>query len=629
MDVSPEIAGHIEPTEKADAPPLRELTWQSVVGACLVSSVVAGSYPYIVLKLGYGPNASVVSAFLGAVFLNLTAYKTKGRNRFLNNIIQTAGTSAASTAFMCVVAAAFGYLDRNDTVTMHLRIAPWPMFAWLTCSGMIGVVFTVLFRMYFLSDPKMIFASGVAAAETIEVLDSHWQEARQKIRLLALAAFASAGVNWLREAMALLPTLYLAKPYRMGFEWSFLSIGSGVLVGLNVGISMLLGTFVTAFIIGPWVIASGIGENMVREQIAAGFWGRCQDLIANGNPGADQAAFIMAHCGNLQNLHDHKYFPIVVLWAMWPATGLMVAATLATLLMKWRSIADLFRNLRIERSAREKDISLRTIVAWAIGLTAVLAVIQYTYFHMSVLQTVTAVIASLPLMLVGLRVQGETNIGPVSAMANALQALFAIFWPAHISSNLIAAGIAGNITSQAEGMIQDYKTGKIIGSTPRVLTYVQLATVPIGAAAVAIMYPILIDKYGLGGNGLSAPTGLKIANMAVLLSRGVDALPKYALMATVIAAAAGVAISVIRERSDNIWTTWIPSVTGFGFALILPGVLNIPIAIGGIGGWVWMKTSKRTYDRYALAIASGMIAGEALLGGLVIPLLAAFGVNFK
>ena len=90
-----------------------EITWQSVTGAFHVSSLVAGSYPYIVLKLGMGPNVSVVSAVLGAVFLNITSYRTHGRNRYLNNVIQTAGTSASSTAFMCVIAAAFGYLDKN------------------------------------------------------------------------------------------------------------------------------------------------------------------------------------------------------------------------------------------------------------------------------------------------------------------------------------------------------------------------------------------------------------------------------------------------------------------------------------------------------------------------------------
>src|SRR5215468_4893053 len=133
-----QLAGDLEPLEALPsfvAPPVPEITWQSVAGAFLVSSLVAGSYPYVVLKLGMGPNVSVVSAFLGAVFLNLTTFKTRGNNRLANNIIQTAGTSAASTAFMCVIAAAFGYLDKNETADIHIHISAWSMFTWLTCAG--------------------------------------------------------------------------------------------------------------------------------------------------------------------------------------------------------------------------------------------------------------------------------------------------------------------------------------------------------------------------------------------------------------------------------------------------------------------------------------------------------------
>ncbi len=261
-------------------------------------------------------------------------------------------------------------------------------------------------------------------------------------------------------------------------------------------------------------------------------------------------------------------------------------------------------------------------------LTLALGWIQYAQFGMSIAQTVIAVLASLPLMLVGIRVLGETNNGPVSAMSNALQALFAVFWPSHIGLNLIAAGMAGNTSSQAEGTIQDYKTGKLLGSTPRILTYVQLAAVPIGAAAVAIMYPFLVSRYGLGADGLAAPTGLKIANMAILLSRGFEALPRYALEATVAATLLGIAVTAVRETSNARWTNWIPSIGALGFALILPGELNIPIALGGVAGWIWMKLSRPTYERYAITVASGMIVGEALLGGLVLPVLAALGMKF-
>ncbi|GIW05495.1 MAG: hypothetical protein KatS3mg060_0300 [Dehalococcoidia bacterium] len=45
---------------------MREITWFAALGALLVSILVSFSYPSIVLKLGEGPNVSLLSAFLGA-----------------------------------------------------------------------------------------------------------------------------------------------------------------------------------------------------------------------------------------------------------------------------------------------------------------------------------------------------------------------------------------------------------------------------------------------------------------------------------------------------------------------------------------------------------------------------------
>jgi uncharacterized oligopeptide transporter (OPT) family protein len=83
---------------------------------------------------------------------------------------------------------------------------------------------------------------------------------------------------------------------------------------------------------------------------------------------------------------------------------------------------------------------------------------------------------------------------------------------------------------------------------------------------------------------------------------------------------AGVVLTLIK----HFWKLrWVPSATGFGFGLILPGTLIIPVALGGVCGWVWEKTNRPSYDRYVVTVASGLIAGEALLGGLVMPVVNA------
>src|SRR5262245_43265072 len=190
----------------------RELTWQAVISSLIVAALLSASYPYVILKLGWGPNVSVVSALLGAGLLAVLTKNIRGPNRRMINVVQTAGTSAGMTAFMAVIAGAVDLAARNPAAAERLNgithIEPWPMFFWLTSAGGIGVLFTVLFRRHFLDDSRMVFADGVAVAETICVLDGAEGGRTTRLRLLGLAAGISAAVDWLRVGIERLPDLF-------------------------------------------------------------------------------------------------------------------------------------------------------------------------------------------------------------------------------------------------------------------------------------------------------------------------------------------------------------------------------------------------------------------------------------
>jgi uncharacterized oligopeptide transporter (OPT) family protein len=600
-----------------------EITWQSIVGALLVSTIISLAYPYIVLKLGMGPNVSVLAAFLGALFLLAFSSKTRGANALQNNIIQSAATSAASTAFMCVVAAAFGYLAMNESVPKEAQvsISPWQMFFWLSCSGAIGVFFSALFRRYFIDDPQMIFADGVAAAETINVLDEAG-DGGGRIRTLGLSAALGAVVAFFRDGLPFLQTWSFAGRFAIGMEWNVLSIGTGMLIGINVGLSMLLGTAVVYFF-GPYIMDHA-GLSIVLSNVAPQNVEQVRTLIAAGGQlTPEQTQFLQQHGGQALNYLKGSHFSIAMMWFMWPATAIMITAALTSVLLKWKSLVVMFRGLNSAKTpaAGQEDVSLRTVILMSALFTVLLGFLQYFNFGLPVWQTIAAVLLGLPLILVGVRVLGETNNGPVSLMANSLQVIFRIFSPS-IGHNLVAAGMSGNINSQGEGLMQVYRTGKMVGSTPRILTWVQFWAVGIGAAAVAVMYPILTHRYRLGEE-LVAPTGLKLSNMAVLMSKGISAFPPGALQWTVIAAIVGVVITLLKDIKK--WS-WLPSAAGFGFALILPGTLNLAVGIGAVLGWVWSKLSPLTYERHCVTVASGLIGGEALVAGLILPVLFYFGV---
>ena len=100
-------------------PDAREFTPRAVIAGIVVAAIMGASYPYVVLKLGFGPNVSVVAAFLGYLMLGVLF---RNFTRWENNIVETAGTAAAQTAFMCVILAAFDFIAQNPK--LHYNFAP-------------------------------------------------------------------------------------------------------------------------------------------------------------------------------------------------------------------------------------------------------------------------------------------------------------------------------------------------------------------------------------------------------------------------------------------------------------------------------------------------------------------------
>ena len=571
-------------------PGAREFTPRAVVVGMLVAVVMGASYPYVVLKLGFGPNVSVVAAFLGFLGLAFVGLFTGRSNRWENNIVQTAGTSAAQTAFMCVLLAAFDLLSPATRATFSFELTLWKSFAWLTAAGFLGVLLAVPMRQHFVVDEKLTYADGVAAAETVILLDSQGRGSRGSVWALVFGTIASAFVMFFQQGYVgsfvipdpvLTSATWLFGSYAvtmgMGVSTSLLSLGSGMIVGTRITVSMVIGTFIS------WTIAPHYLIDVYH-------------ILAK------------------PSRND------VLRWVMWPATGMLVTAGLTALGLRWRILLKTFKNLTGD-SIRTNEFPLRWVAIGAALSSVALIVVQKWALDLPIWMTAVAIVLSVPLMLVGLRVLGETNWGPISALSNMMQGLFAFIAPGHVGANMIASGTCGTVAADSQAIMQDYKAGHIIGSSPRHMTYAQLMAVPIGALAVSYMYPVLRGAYGIGGeHGLTSPISAKWAGFAEFLSGGFKALPPGATTALIVAAILGVVLTVLEQRSK-----WVPSPTAVGIAMLVPGATVVTMLIGGLADLVWRRGNPRQADAYSIPLASGLIAGEAILA-VILALLSAVGV---
>jgi len=370
-------------------------------------------------------------------------------------------------------------------------------------------------------------------------------------------------------------------PMNIGFNWSLLSFGSGLLVGWRICLAMAIGTAISWFILPGFLLSHG----MIPEQT----------------------------------------YPMTLRWVMWPATGLMVAGGLISLALKWNLIVKTFRGLKDSKvgDQGQREFPMQWVVIGSLVMTVVICLVQYFSMGIPMWLSFIAILLSLPLMLVGLRVLGETNWGPISAMSNMMQAIFAFISPGNVPVNMSSSGLTGTIAVTSEALMQDFKAGQLIRSNPRNLTIAQLIAAPVGSLATALVYPLLRDRFGIGPSGLSSPISVKWAGFAELLTRGLSALPPGCLVGLVIGIAVGIGLTLLAEKyKENI-----PSPAAIGIGMLIPASVLMTFILGGVGQLVWAKTSPKSEEDFRIPLASGLIAGEAILA-VVLALFAALGINF-
>jgi uncharacterized oligopeptide transporter (OPT) family protein len=103
-----------------------------------------------------------------------------------------------------------------------------------------------------------------------------------------------------------------------------------------------------------------------------------------------------------------------------------------------------------------------------------------------------------------------------------------------------------------------------------------------------------------------------------MLAKGVDALPAGATWGMLVGALVGIAITLSEEFAPKKYRAYIPSATGLGIAGVIPAFNSISMFLGAFGAWLLARIGPKTAERYTIAVSSGLIAGESLMGVAVI-----------
>jgi OPT family oligopeptide transporter len=312
----------------------------------------------------------------------------------------------------------------------------------------------------------------------------------------------------------------------------------------------------------------------------------------------------------------------------------MVTSGLLAFIFEWRTALRAFSGLKSifapKKSHAEQDPLERIEVpgSWfaggmAFGTVGIVALASL-YFNIPWYMGVLAVILSFFLALVACRACGETDTTPVGAMGKITQLTFGAIAPRQMNVNLMTACITAGVADSASDLLTDLKSGYVLGANARKQFLAQFAGIFIGTAVtVPAFFLVVPDVSILGGTKFPAPSAQVWASVARLLSNGFESLHPTARLALILGGLVGILIPMC-ERLFPKWNKWIPSAMGLGLAFVLPFYNALSMFIGGVIALVYMKMKPATAEQYTIASASGIIAGESLMG-IFITLMGAVG----
>ena len=182
---------------------------------------------------------------------------------------------------------------------------------------------------------------------------------------------------------------------------------------------------------------------------------------------------------------------------------------------------------------------------------------------------------------------------------------------------LIMGGVVCTALSMAGSFITDLKIGYWCGTLPRKQQTWKFLGTLVSAATVGGVMMLLNETYGFASGALAAPQANAMAAVIDPLMNGVGApWPLYAL---------GAIIAIILTLCK------VPALA-FALGMFIPMELNIPLVIGGAISWFVTTRSKdeainKARGEKGNLLASGFIAGGALMG-VVSALLRFGGISF-
>lgn len=590
-----------------------EVNLWSVTWGIVMAVIFSAAAAYLGLKVGQVFEAAIPIAIIAVGVSSATKRKNAlGENVMIQSIGACSGVIVAGAIF--TLPALYILQEKYPEMTVNFM----QMFISSLLGGVLGILFLIPFRKYFVKDKHGEYPFPEATASTQVLISGEKGGDQAKPLLIAgligglydfiVGTFGWWNENFTSRVCGLGETV--AEKFKLVFKINTGAavLGLGYIVGLKYAAIICAGSAVVWFVIVPG-FALLFGDQILNT------WNPAISITV-GEMSPEMIFSEYAKSIGIGGIAMAGIIGIVRSWGI-----IKGAVSLAANEMGGKKVEE-----NTERTQR--DIPMK-IIAFG-SIFTLLLVLLFFYFDVmqgDVLHTIVALllVAGIAFLFTTVAANAIAIVGtnPVSGMTLMTLILASVIMVAvglKGSTGMVAALVMGGVVctalSMAGGFITDLKIGYWLGSTPKKQETWKFLGTLVSAATVGGVIMVLNDSYGFTSGQLAAPQANAMAAVIDPLMNGVGA--PWALYG------AGALLALILTYFK------VPALA-FALGMFIPLELNLPLLVGGAINWYVTTRSKdeavnQERGEKGTLLASGFIAGGALMG-VVSAIMRYYNIN--
>lgn len=499
--------------------------------------IITASSMYVALRMGALPWPTVFVTVVSMAILGKAKNSTLEEINCTHTLMSAGAMVAGGLAFTLP---GLWMLDSEAELSLF-------QIAVIAVTGaLLGTFFTMIFRHTLIEKEKLPYPMGEAAYNTL-IAGKEGKGAPILFSSLTLSAVFTFIRDGLKKIPAILTVFGGSTAFPSLAIWvSPMALGIGAIIGPVLALMWFLGTVIGYFILTPIGLASGFFASM-----------------------ADADSFRSSL-----------------------GIGLMIGTGIGVAI---KAIIKLMR-----RGRKNGGSSIKRLIVPAAAFSVFAIIILVLFTEITIPEGILLILGVYLTTYLSAMLTGQTGINPMEIFAILVLLAASVLFSPTIGAAFSIAGVTAVACGLTGDVMNDLRSGSLIGTRPRYQIIAEGIGGVIGAIVAAVALQVLATSMGgFGTEALPAPQAAAVAAMA----GGLDNPTAFAI---------GTAIGII------LFLTGMPSAT-FGLGVYLPTYISSAMALGAVIMEIAKKLgkNKEKSQENAALISSGLLGGEGITGVII------------